>query len=125
MERKEIYKQFSFIVETAGISYNKKFELDKNIRLIRGIQMTSDKPYLLYYRGSQRIEISGDELFPEYYESKLLMSGISVPPDERWVNLGNGALSGSGEVKILYKDLNLPSTFEAYKVTIVFKCELK
>lgn len=126
MDRKEIYKQFSFIVDNANSSYNRKFELDKNIKLVRGIQMSADKPSLLYYRGSQRIEISGDEVFPEDYESKLMMSGISVAPDQRWVDLGSGVQTGNGEVRILYKDSdNASASFTTYKVIVVLKCELK
>ena len=126
MERKEVYKPFVFLVPTANTSYSLKFVLDKSIRLVRGIQLLADKPNQLYYRGSQRIEISGDELFPEDYESKLLMSGISVAPDERWVDLGNGVVAGNGEVKLLFKDSeNANASFSAYKVTIVLKCELK
>ena len=126
MERKEVYKPFVFAVPTANTSSSHKFVLDKSIRLVRGIQMLSDKPNQLYYRGSQRIEVSGDELFPEDYESKMLMSGISVAPDARWVDLGNGVVAGNGELKLLFKDIeNTNAAFSPYKVTIVLKCELK
>ncbi len=125
MERKEIYKSFSFIVDTAGGSYSKKFELDKMIRVVKGIQLTADLPNMLYYRGSQRIEISGDELFPEGYESKLLLSGVAVAPDARWVDMGQ-VLSGNGQVMLLYKDTNNNSApFTSYRVSLILKCELK
>lgn len=126
MERKTIYKRFSFLVDGANQSYSKKFELDRNIRLITGIQMSCNVPGMLFYRGSQRIEINGEELYPEDYESRLLMSGINVPPDQRFVDLGNGVLAGNGEVKLLYKDTeSVYASFNPYTVSIILKCELK
>jgi len=119
-------KVYSFVVDTENGVYNKKFDLDKNVRLVRGMLISSDLPIVLYYRGSQRIEISGDEIFPEDYESKLLMTGLSVPPDEKFKTLGDGVVAGNGEIKIQYKDLPNPTTpFVAYKVLITFRCEMK
>lgn len=120
---KIVYKRFIITVDGANASYNKKFDLDKNTRFVTAMQVTSDKPEQIYNRGSQRIEISGDELYPEDYETKLLMSGISVAPDDRFVELGEVA-PGNGEVKILYKDFNGPVAFSAYTVVFIFKCEI-
>lgn len=126
METKIIHKTFGFLVDTPDTSYSKKFDLDKNVRVVLGLLISSTKPKQLFFRGSQRLEISGDELYPEDYESKLLMSGISVAPNEKYVDMGNGVIAGNGEVKILYKDIeNSNAPFEAYKVFIVLKCELK
>ena len=119
-------KVYSFAVDTEGGIYNKKFDLDKNVKLVRGILISSDLPLMLYYRGSQRIEISGDEIFPEDYESKILMSGLSVPPDEKFKTLGDGVVAGNGEVKIQYKDFGNPlAPFTGYKVTVTLQCEMK
>ena len=71
MEARLVDKVYSFAVDAQNTPYNKKFDLDKNVKLVRGIILSSDKPSLLFYRGSQRIEISGDEIFPEDFESKL------------------------------------------------------
>jgi hypothetical protein len=126
MEVKIIHKSFSFLVDNPSTNYNKKFDLDKNVRVVLGLLVSSDNPRLLFFRGSQRLEISGDELYPEDYESKLLMSGISVPPNEKYVELGNGVVAGNGEIKMLYKDTdNSNAPFTTYKVTLVIKCELK
>lgn len=120
------YKSYVITVDTASTAYNKKFDLDKNVRLVKGLLMSGDDPKKLFYRGSQRIEISGDELYPEDYESKLLMSGISVAPDQKFLSLGNGVLAGNGEVKVLYKDTeNTNAPFAAYKVFVVLQLEMK
>jgi hypothetical protein len=121
-----VYKRFSFLVDTANQSYNKKFDLDKNNVLVRALQVSSDHPELIYYRGTQRVEINGDEIFPEDYDSRLLLSGISVAADDRFVPLGNGAIAGNGEIKVLYKDAdNTSAVFQAYQFILICKCELK
>lgn len=126
MEARLVDKVYSFAVESQGTPLNKKFDLDKNVKLVRGIILSSDKPNLLFYRGSQRIEISGDEIFPEDYESKLLMSGIAVAPDQKYRTLGNGVIAGNGEVKIQYKDtMNPNASFTTYKVIMILQCEMK
>jgi hypothetical protein len=126
METRLVDKTFSFTVTAEGI-VNKKFDLDKNVKVVRGILLSSDRPIFLFYRGSQRIEISGDEIFPEDFESKILMSGLSVPPDQKYRTLGNGVVAGNGEVKIQYKDTYNPSApaIDPYKVIIVLQCEMK
>lgn len=127
MEARLIDKVFSFLVEADGARVSKKFDLDKNIKLVRGILLSSDKPNFLFYRGSQRIEISGDEIFPEDFESKILMSGLAVPPDQKYRSLGDGVVSGNGEFKIQYKDTNNPNApfSDPYKVIIILQCEMK
>ena len=125
MEKRLVDKFFTFAVDVGNSSYDKKFTLDKQVKVVHGLLLSSDKPQMLFYRGVQRIEISGDELFPEGYESKLLMSGISVPPNEKFRSLGNGVLAGNGEIKIRYEDVeNVSASFEEYKVVIVLQCEL-
>ena len=126
MESRMLDKVYSFTVDAEGQTISKKFDLDKNVKLVNALFLSSDQPNLLFYRGSQRIEISGDEIFPEDFESKILMSGISVPPDQKYRTLGNGVLAGNGEVKIQYKDVSNPNaSFAAYKVIIVFQCVMK
>lgn len=124
-EAKYVKKRFSFLVDQGDKSYPKKFELDKNIKVVKGLLISSNKPNLLFYRGSQKIEISGIEIFPEEYESRLLMTGINVPPDQKFADLGDNVLAGNGEVKVIYKDKDNSNTaFEPYEVSIYLMCEL-
>ena len=123
-DKRYVKKRFNLQVDTASRSYSKKFDLDKNIKVVRGIVITSNKLNMLFYRGSQKIEISGDEIFPEDYESRLLMSGINVPPDQKYAELGE-VLAGNGEVKVVYKDSeNTDAPFTPYEVSFYFLCEL-
>jgi hypothetical protein len=126
MEKRWVDKIYNFLVEAEGEPVSKKFDLDKNVKVVHGIIMSSDRPNLLFYRGSQRIELSGEELFPEDYESKMFMSGMSVAPDDKYKSLGNGVVSGNGELKIQFKDNANPNApFAAYKVIVTLLCEMK
>jgi len=95
-----------------------EFQIDRNAATIFGISLTSNFEELLYYRGSQKIQINDQELFPENFESKLLMSSLSVPPNQRVVKVGN-ITAGNGKLEIWFKDTeNDKGTFEAYTVSI-------
>jgi hypothetical protein len=121
---KPVKKRYDIQVTAANQSVSKSFDLDKNIKNIKGLLFTSDKDDLLYYRGSQRVEINKQEFFPDNYESKLLMSGINVPPNARYYNLGSVA-PGNGTIKIVFQDSDDGRTvFSAYRVSIYVDCEM-
>jgi hypothetical protein len=122
---KSIKKRFDIQIITAEQAISKSFELDKTIIAINGLLLTSDKDELLYYRGSQKIEINGDEYFPENYESKLLMSGINVAPKQRYYELG-GVSPGNGTIKLSYQDREDGRTdFATYRVSIYIDCSIE
>ena len=118
---KETRVVFSFTVEKQnGLITVDNFELPKHTMFVKGIQLISDYPDRLYYRGKQRIEIGGEELFPDGFESKILMSSLSVAPRERFFELGD-VLAGDLSVKIRFADKDHSSTgFDGgYTVTVV------
>jgi hypothetical protein len=122
---KRIKKRFDISVTQGDAVHSKTFELDKNITLVHGILFTSDRDDLLYYRGSNKVEINGQEIFPEEYESKLLMTGLNVSPNERFYNLG-GMQPGNGKVKIEFRDNPEERLgFSNYRVSIYLDCEIK
>jgi hypothetical protein len=119
-----IKKRFDIAVAGADTPYVEIFELDKSIKSIRGLLLTSDRDDLLYYRGSQKIEISRLEIFPDGYESKLLMSGINCSPNDRYFELGEVPV-GNAQVKVTYQDTSDGRTqFAAYRVSLYLDCEL-
>jgi hypothetical protein len=119
-----IKKRFDVYVTEPNKNFSKSFDLDKTIQNVKGILFTSDKDDLLYYRGSQKVEINKQEIFPENYESKLLMTGINVAPNQRYYDIGNVAV-GNGVVKVEYKDSDDSRTlFENYRVSIYLLCEI-
>jgi len=121
---KRVKKRFDLQIATANAVTSQTFELDKSITAIHGILFTSDRDDLMYYRGSQKVEINREEIFPESYESKLLMTGLNVSPNERFYKI-NGMAPGNGKVKVDFKDTNddrLP--FAAYRVSIYLDCEI-
>ena len=129
MERttKETRVSFSFPITKEGqLLTVDTLELPKHTTFVKGVQLLSDHPDRLYYRGSQRIEIGGQEIFPEGFDSKILMSSLSVPPRERFFDLGQ-VLPGDLLVKIRYKDTLHPNAaFEqGYTVRILLLLEEK
>lgn len=122
---KPVKKRFDVQVTGANQSVSKSFELDKNIKAVKGVLVTSDKDDLLYYRGTQKIEINKEEYFPDNYESKLLMSGINVAPKQRYYDLGN-VNPGNGIIKVVYTDTDDGRThFEPYRVSLYVDCEME
>ena len=121
---KRIKKRFDIDVTTANTIHPKTFELDKNITAIHGLLMASNRDDLMYYRGSQKIEINREEIFPEGYESKLLITGINVSPNDRYYNLG-GKVPGNGKINLEYKDTDHDSIgFTPYRISIYLDCEI-
>ena len=120
-----VKKRFDISVTEPDKIFSKSFELDKNIVSVKGILFTSDKDDLLYYRGSQKVEINKEEIFPENYESKLLFSGINVSPNSRYYDLGNQP-AGNGTIKVEYKDTeDTRAAFVPYRVSLYVECVLQ
>ena len=117
-----IKKRFDILVTEANKSYNQDFELDKTITSVIGIAISSDKDDLLYFRGSQKVEVNKEELFPAGYESKLLMAGVNVSPNGKYYQLDH-VNPGNGIVKMVYEDADDGRTsFSPYRVSLYLDC---
>lgn len=122
---KSIKKRFALNITKPGKLFTQTFELDEAIKRVRGILLASDKNALLYYRGSQKIEINEQEYFPTNYESKLLMSRVKITPGIRYHNLGI-IDSGNRSVKISYQDReDSRAAFVQYRLLIYLDCEME
>lgn len=120
---KPVKKRFDILVTAANTIQSKVFELDKDILSIKGILVTADKDELLYYRGTQKIEINKEEFFPDNYESKLLMSGVNVAPNQKYYDIGS-VPPGNGQIKVDYTYTDDGRTvFAPYRVSIYVNCE--
>jgi len=127
MATKYRFPVYTIPVTAANQSYPMKFDLDKNIKVLWALRISADQPQLLFYRGTQRIELSGDELYPDGTESKVFMSGINTPPDDKWRSIeeGAGLPTGNEELKVIYVDADNPkAVFAPYNVYITLKCEI-
>lgn len=102
-QNKIIKERFTLDVTAAAQTFKRSFEVDKNADKIIGIAISSDRDDILYYRGAQAIKINDEEFFPENFESKHLMSGINVSPNERYFRLGR-INPGNRKVEIIYTD---------------------
>jgi len=122
---KRVKKRFDIDVVNANELHSKTFELDKNVEKVHGILFASDRDDLMYYRGAAKVELNNDEIFPEGYESKLLMSGLNVSPNDRYYNTG-GLMPGNFKLKVDYKDTNdARLAFAAYRVSVYLDVEIK
>ena len=118
--RSKIIKEWVDVqVTDANQIFKQNFEVDKHAAAIIGISITSNSDDMLYFRGSQRIVINDIEIYPEDYESKMLMQGINVSVNERIIKLGEEILPGNRKVEIDYKDTDSRSVnFQPYKVRL-------
>jgi hypothetical protein len=117
-----IRKRFDIQVIAANTGVTQIFEMEKSITAYKGFLLSSNMDDMLYFRGSQRIEINKEEIFPDGYESKLLMSGINVSPNDRYYDLEN-IKPGNGQVKIEFQDTDDGRTiFQAYRVSLYLDC---
>lgn len=120
---KSVKKRFKIQVTASNQSINKTFELDKSIKTIKGLALSSNRMDLLYQRGEQKIEINSEEYFPEDYESKMLLSGLNVSVNDKYYRLGE-VNAGNGNIKILFKDSDDGLTvFSPYTVNFYFDCD--
>jgi len=119
-----IRKRFDIEITAPNSIVTETFELEKTIVSIVGLLLTSDNDGLLYNNGSQRIEINGEEIFPEGYESKLLMSGVNVQPNKRFYDL-ESLPPGNGRIKMEYTDTSgaiVTAAFVNYRVSLYLEC---
>lgn len=116
-QNKIIKERFTIDVPAASASYKGTFEIDKNADKIIGVSISTDRDDIVYYRGTQIIKINDEEFFPEGFESKHLMSGINVSPNERYFRLGR-INPGNRKVEIIYTDSGISDmvAFTAHKV---------
>lgn len=115
------FKRFDIQITAANETYNAEFELDKDVKQVKGILLTSDQDDMLYYRGAQQLLINGREYLPDNYESKLLMCGINTDPNKRFYELEQ-AEAINGKIRISYTDTdNVNTSFQAYRVSVYVK----
>ena len=112
-----IIQRFDLQVTEAGQPVTEEFEVEAIADRLLGLLLTSDREDLLFYRGSQEITINNQEICPEGYESKLLMSGLNVSPNERFHEIS--LYVGNRQLDVKYKDTeHSKAPFEPYRVTV-------
>lgn len=120
-----IKERFDIQIDNPNEIKKVQWELDPNADIMFGLTVTSDQEEQLYYRGSQKIRLNDQELFPEDFESKLLMSGLSVSPNHRMVKIGD-VKTGNRRVEVWFKDQNYSSLkFRPYRVSFYLFSKVK
>ena len=115
---KPYYKEFDISISAEGETVKKTFEVDKSVKTVRGVMLLSGRPDLVFYRGSLRLEINKEEIFPEGYSASRLLSSPNVKPNDRIFSIEEQP-SGNGLIKIEYTDAADGRTvFAAHTVTL-------
>lgn len=122
----KIIEHFVLNVTEANKTVSDEFSINDTSKKVIGIQLSSDREDLLHARGTVRIDLSGNELFPEGHEGKMLMASIHVNPNKRMYQIDEEI--GNGKVKIQYTDTNHSrTTFSPYQVILyvesIIPCE--
>ena len=119
-----VEKRFDIQIAQRGQTVTGKFELDKMAKVIKGIKVTSDREDLLFYRGTQKIEINGKERFEENYESKNLQSSLNVDVNNRYKDMRDTE-TGNGLIVMTYFDNQHPLyAFSPYRVSLYIEYEI-
>ena len=106
------------LITAEGQTFKGKFELDKTVKLIKGIKLTSDYENLMFYRGAQRIVINGKERYEENYESKNFQSTLNVDVNKRYKDMRD-LEPGNGIIEVDYTDTIHPlAPFNNYIVSL-------
>lgn len=120
-----IKERFDLDITDQGEIHKATWELDHHADILYGLTVTSDNEESLFYRGSQKIQVNDSELFPEDFESKLLMAGLNVSPNMRVVRVGR-VETGNNKIEIWFKDSDHPQVrFSPYRVSFYFFSKTK
>lgn len=107
---------------SAGQTVKETYELNKHATRITGILFTADRDDLMFHRGEVAVMINGEEVIPDDYHAKLLMSGLAVAPTKRYFPVDLSP--GNGMVKLSYTDQpNSATTFAPYQVSFYIQFE--
>jgi hypothetical protein len=116
-------KRFDLDITTPLLTVREEFELDKHSKRVVGILVTSDRDEMIFHRGTIGVILSGEEVIPDGHHTKLLLSGLGVAPDERFLSLD--LLPGNGVLKVAYTDnIHLAQAFVAHSVHVYLLIEI-
>lgn len=113
-----LYKErFDIAITAAGESKKGTFEIDNSATNIVGFTVTSDRDDLMFYRGSVKLQVNDNEILPEGFETKLLMTGLNIEPNDRYYTINED--SGNNIVELTYQDTNhANAAFVPYRVSL-------
>jgi len=119
-----IKKIYNLEITSENGLHTKTFDLDKNIVKVHGLLLESNRDDLLFYRAACKIELNREEIFPEGYAGKLLMTGVNVSPNDRYYKL-EGMEPGNGQLRLEIKDnAHTLMVFSTYRVSLYLDCEI-
>ena len=119
------YKTYQFDVPERGALISPDFDLDKNVVNITGIALDSTKRGVLFNYGTQRLEMGGQEIFPEGHRSNMLMFGLTA--SDKLHRFKTALAPGTGKMRIIFKDTwqapasGQPDDWQPYRVFVTIE----
>jgi len=115
------YQIIKWNVAEANEQVTVNVNTDKLYKNITGLVLTLPYNVLPADRAEIQLVINDQEIFPENFEAKLIVSDLSIPVNERLYKIEEEA-DGS-TVKIKYKDGGMPDMQYPYEVRLYLKLE--
>lgn len=103
----------------------KDFSLpDTNIEKVLKIGVTCDIVAQGFYRTNFGFKVGGEDVLPENYELRNLLTGIECPIEERMISIVRKA--GNNTISVNVRDIDhTEAPFAPYVVRVYALCELK
>ena len=90
MRRPRKYQIIRLTINAAG-DFPINAEADKAYKKITGIQLTTSNVDALKDSTFKKFEIDNNDIFPDGFEAKMLVSGQDLKPGDRWEELNERA----------------------------------
>lgn len=121
--RKVKYQPIRLTITGAGLTASTNdARVDQNYDRVKGIQMTCTDANAIEQAYFDKFEMGGKEIYPKYYEGKLIYSGVNVAPNERFDKEVDEP-GNNTTVDITLKDQSVAGTVYPYTVTVYLKLE--
>ena len=120
-----VYRKITVPVTAAGIRIkNAEFKLEKNITKVLGISAYADDDARVFTL-TQQLQVNGNEILPEGFDTRLLFNYNSVPSEQRFFPVFNQP-AGNGKVEIncidTASDADFASNGGPYSINYMLKC---
>ncbi|MFY9310079.1 MAG: hypothetical protein WAQ28_13620 [Bacteroidia bacterium] len=119
MRRPIKYQLLKLTIPAAG-SFPINAEADKAYKQITGIHYSCTDINALKDSVFSKFEIDNNEIFPEGFEAKMILTGQEVPPDDRFYRINERAEGST--IIIVFKDAGNAGTYP-YNAYIYLRLE--
>lgn len=119
------FKTYTFDV-SQNTTERQDFEIPTNVAAISGFQISSDRDDLLYQRCAVGIDVSNTEIAPDGTPTRMYMSGLGVPPNQKTYKIGRFPIESTNRrMRLSIADEDVAgTTYASYKLKLTIEVEL-